>query len=105
MLKFKELEQIITLSESGVSDEVIGNIFKIKPKSVNKFIKKGKKILKKPIVTMDEEAQGGGSPGTTAPSQPTSNKWTGAAHGRANPIDQNHKWESGITRGKANQLA
>lgn len=107
MISLKQLKEIIILSESGINDETIANIFKINPKGIKKLVKKGKKILpimKMPIVAMDEEQGGGGSPGTAAPAQPTSNKWAGASHGRANPTDQNHKWESGINRGKANQL-
>jgi len=103
MLTLKGLKELILMVESGVSDEVIGNVLKIQPKKVKTFYKKGKKVIA-PKGT-DEADAGGGSSGTAAPSQPTSNKWSGAQHGRANPIDQNHKWESGLTRSKANQLS
>lgn len=37
---------------------------------------------------------------------PTVTKWeTGLTRGKANPIDQKSKWDSGVTRGKANQIA
>ena len=102
MLNFKQIKELVFMVESNVHDDVIGSVLKINPKKVKKLYKKVKKFTVKDV---DEDSAGGGSPGTAAPAQPTSNKWTGASHGRANPIDQNHKWESGVNRGKANQLS
>ena len=103
MISFKDLKEIVLLSESGTSDEVIGKIFKISPKKIKKFYLKGKKILSRDV---DEADTQGGSAGTAAPAQPTVTKWeSGLNRGRANPTDQNHKWESGLTRGHANRLA
>jgi hypothetical protein len=52
---------------------------------------------------LEEDETEGGEPST--PSSPTMSKWeTGLTRGKANPIDQNSKWESGINRGKANPL-
>lgn len=104
MLNLKELRELILMVESGVPDDVIGNVLKVKPTKVRTFYRKGKQII--PTKGVDEDDTGGGSPGTAAPAQPTVSKWeSGVSRGRANPIDQNHKWESGVNRGKANKLA
>jgi hypothetical protein len=105
MITFKELRELTLLIESGLDNEVVGKIFNVTPNKVKKYYLKGKKIL---VKDMDEDAasSGGGSAGTAAPAGPSNvSKWAGATHGRANPIDQNHKWESGLTRGKANPLS
>jgi hypothetical protein len=103
MISFKDLKDIVLLSESGTDDETIGKIFNINPKKIKKYYLKGKKILSRDV---DEADASGGSPGTTAPAQPTVTKWeSGLNRGRANPTDQNHKWESGLVRGRANRLA
>lgn len=104
MITYKELKELVLLKESGTDDQTLGKIFNVEPKKIKKYFLKGKKIFSK---EMDEAetASTGGSPGTTAPAGPsTVTKWVGATHGRANPTDQNHKWESGITRSKANPL-
>jgi hypothetical protein len=52
-----------------------------------------------------EEQEGGGSETSSAPSSPSMNKWeTGLTRGKANPIDQTSKWETGIQRGKGNPV-
>jgi ribosomal protein L12E/L44/L45/RPP1/RPP2 len=104
MLKFNDLKELILMVESEMGDDVIASILKIKPKKIKGLYKKAKKLTTKDV---DEaEAAGGGSPGTAAPAGPSNNhKWAGAQHGRANPIDQNHKWESGVNRGSDNQLS
>ena len=52
---------------------------------------------------LEEDETEGGEPST--PSSPTMSKWeTGLTRCKANPIDQNSKWESGINRGKGNPL-
>ena len=49
-----------------------------------------------------DEQEDGGEP---APSGPSMDKWeTGLTRGKANPIDTNSTWESGITRGKGNPV-
>ena len=49
-----------------------------------------------------DEQEDGGEP---APSGPAMDKWeTGVTRGKANPIDTTSKWESGITRGKGNPV-
>ena len=51
---------------------------------------------------IDEQEGGGGDP---APSSATMSKWeTGISRGKANPIDASSKWETGITRGKGNPV-
>lgn len=51
---------------------------------------------------MDEQEEGGGEP---APAGPAMDKWeTGLTRGKANPIDTSSKWETGITRGKGNPV-
>ena len=43
--------------------------------------------------------------GDSAPSSPAMNKWeTGLTRGKANPIDATSKWETGIQRGKGNPV-
>lgn len=108
MITLKELKEILILKESGTDDQTIANIFNIKTESVKKYFLKGKKIIER---TMDEadDAAGttstGGSAGTSAPAGPSNvTKWSGAAEGRANPRTSSRKWESGITRSKANPL-
>lgn len=105
MIPFKNLRELILLIESGVDENVVGKVLKINPKKIKKLYKKAKTLM--PIISMDEEeGTSSGSPGTAAPAQPTVTKWeSGLTRGRANPIDQNHKWESGINRGRANRLA
>ena len=50
----------------------------------------------------EQDAAGGG--GTTAAAYPTVTKWeSGVTRGKANQI-ANNKWESGVARGKANTL-
>lgn len=108
MITFKELKQIVLLSESGVGDDVIGKIFNVNPKKIKKYFLKGKKIFSKEIDedTATTGSGGGGSAGTTAPAGPSNiHKWTGAAEGRANPRTPGKKWESGVNRGPANQLS
>ncbi len=52
---------------------------------------------------IDEEDEGGGE--SSAPSSPSMGKWeTGVSRGKANPIDASTKWETGITRGKGNPV-
>jgi hypothetical protein len=52
---------------------------------------------------IDEQEEGGG--GESAPSSPSMGKWeTGVSRGKANPIDTSAKWETGITRGKGNPV-
>lgn len=52
---------------------------------------------------IDEEDEGGGESST--PSSPSMGKWeTGVSRGKANPIDASTKWETGITRGKGNPV-
>lgn len=52
---------------------------------------------------IDEEDEGGGE--SSAPSSPSMGKWeTGVSRGKANPIDASTKWETGITRGKSNPV-
>lgn len=104
MLKFNDLKELILMVESEMSDELIGTILKIKPKKVKGLYKKAKKLTTKDV---DEaETAISKSPGTAAPAGPSNvSKWTGAQHGRANPIDQNHKWESGVNRGQGNKLS
>ena len=52
---------------------------------------------------LEEDETEGSEPST--PSSPSMSKWeTGLTRGKANPIDQNSKWESGINRGKGNPL-
>lgn len=101
MITFKELKEIVVLVESGSNDDVIGKIYNIKPNKVKKYYLKGKKVITRDV---DEADSGGGSAGTAAPAQPTVTKWTGAAEGRANPRSPGRKWESGISRSKANPL-
>ena len=49
-----------------------------------------------------DEQEDGGEP---APSGPSMDKWeTGLTRGKANPIDDTTKWESGLTRGKGNPV-
>lgn len=49
-----------------------------------------------------DEQEDGGEP---APSGPSMDKWeTGLTRGKANPIDTTSTWESGITRGKGNPV-
>ena len=49
-----------------------------------------------------EEQEGEGEP---APSGPAMDKWeTGITRGKANPIDATSKWDSGIERGKGNPV-
>lgn len=51
---------------------------------------------------IDEQEEGGGE---SAPSSPSMDKWeTGLSRGKANPIDQASKWESGVERGKGNPI-
>jgi hypothetical protein len=52
---------------------------------------------------IDEQEEGGGeSSGTSTPSM---GKWeTGVSRGKANPIDVTSKWETGMTRGKGNPV-
>lgn len=104
MLKFKDLKHLVVLVESEISDEVIASLLSIKPKKVKGLYKKAKKLTTKDV---DEaETAISKSPGTAAPAGPSNvSKWTGAQHGRANPIDQNHKWESGVNRGQGNKLS
>lgn len=53
---------------------------------------------------IDEEDEGGGGE-SSAPSSPSMGKWeTGVSRGKANPIDASTKWETGITRGKGNPV-
>lgn len=52
---------------------------------------------------IDEQEEGG--EGESAPSSPSMGKWeTGVSRGKANPIDTSSKWETGITRGKGNPV-
>ena len=103
MLKFKDLKELILMVESEMSDDTIASILRIKPKKIKGLYKKAKKLTTKDVDEAD--TAGGGSPGTAAPSGPSNvHKWAGAQHGRANPIDQNHKWESGVARGQGNQM-
>lgn len=104
MITYKDLKEIVLLCETGTEDSVIAKIYNIEPSKVKKYFLKGKKIFSRDV---DEaETAGGGSPGTATPAQPTVTKWeSGLTRGRANPTDQNHKWESGLARGHANRLA
>jgi hypothetical protein len=69
--------------------------------------------IKKLMSLVDEQEAEAPSAGATPSSgggekkgYPTVTKWdSGVTRGKANPIDQKSKWDSGVTRGKANQIA
>lgn len=103
MITLKELEEIVLLYESGTKEDVIANLFNIKEGKVKKYYLKGKKVISRSVDEADAAA--GSTAGTAAPAGPSNvTKWTGAAEGRANPRTPGRKWESGISRGKANPL-
>lgn len=109
MITYKELKEIVLLHETGTNDETIANLYNIKTNKVKKYYLKGKKIFSRDVDEAEDAAPtsgGGGSQGTAAPAGPSNvTKWeSGITRGHANQIDQNHKWESGITRGKDNPL-
>lgn len=105
MITFEQLKEIVLLYETGVEEKVISNIYKIKPNKIKKYYLKGKKIITRSVDEVDAPTSGGGGGGTAAPAGPSNvSKWTGAAEGRANPRSQGRKWESGLSRGKANPL-
>jgi hypothetical protein len=52
-----------------------------------------------------EDAATGGATGGGSEGYPTVTKWeTGLTRGKANSIDSKSKWTTGLTRGKANTL-
>lgn len=52
-----------------------------------------------------EDTGGGTTTGGGSEGYPTVTKWeTGLTRGKANSIDSKSKWETGLTRGKANTL-
>lgn len=105
MITYKELEEIVLLFESGISEEVISSIYNIKPKKIKKYYLKGKKVVTKDVDEAETADSKGSSSGTAAPAGPSNvTKWeSGITRGRANQIDQNHKWESGIAKGRSNR--
>lgn len=108
MITHKELNEIVLLYETGTKEDVIGNIYNIDPKKIKKYYLKGKKIFSRDVDEADAAAAGGastgGGSGTAVPAQTNVSKWeSGITRGRANQVDQNHKWESGVTKGRANR--
>jgi hypothetical protein len=83
------------------------NINRIKKIMFGEDWKKLDDIEDEPIETeMSEEEAAATSTGGSSPSSgyPTVTKWeTGVTRGKANPI-ANNKWETGVKRGKANTL-